>query len=88
MKTIRAFKAQPIVAARPVESLTIVIDEAIPDRTRIHDALAAAQEVFATDAYALARALRAALPGGTLDALTAELLKMKATSLVVPRDAL
>ena len=86
MKTIHVFKAQPIVRSEPIESVTLIIDKEIPD-VRDLAAAQANQFVFEEDARALAEALRCTLPGGTLDALTVELLRGKATSLVVPRDA-
>ena len=38
--------------------------------------------IMCADAAALAKALRAALPGGTLDRLTAELLQQSASDLI------
>lgn len=82
MKTVRIYKAQPM--NEPIESLTIVLDESIPEHP---DAtLATVHRDFERDAEALAAALCGALPGGTVDALTVELLRRKATSLVVLRD--
>lgn len=83
MMTVHAFKAQPVVRAEPVGAVTILIEQEIPEP----GTLAEGRAVYEEDGRKLADVLAATLPGGTLDALTVELLRRKATSLVVPRDA-
>lgn len=58
----------------PVAAATIAIDLTQPAHDG-HDFAATAQAMFNTDAKAIADALHAALPGGTLKALMAELLE-------------
>ena len=62
--------------------MTIVLDEEFPNR---HD-LSATMRVHEEEGRKLAEVLTDTLAGGTLDALTAELLRRKSVSLIVPRD--
>jgi len=72
MKTVRAYKAQAIRRADPpVESVTIVIDEPIPDVRGGELAPEEAFERFHKDADAIYGVLAQSLPGGTLSRLYA-----------------
>jgi hypothetical protein len=68
----------------PVDSAHILIDLAQPAHDRTTDYAAAAQAMFDTDAKTIADVLHAALPGGTLKALMAELLTREVCLLRVP----
>ena len=85
MRTIAIFKAQPAISSEPVGSVKIVIDDPFPD---VHGpgSVAKANAIHEEQGKKIAEVLCSALAGGTLDALTAELLRRKATSLVVLRD--
>ncbi len=66
--------------SEPVPPVTICIDLAQPDHNPNADGYARhTQTLFATDAARIADALGQALPGGTLDALLAELMTRRAT---------
>ena len=78
MKTVHIFRAQPVIQAEPVEPVTIEIHEPIPDVDGIRS-VRAAQERFAAQGVALADAIWETCPGGTIDALIAEMLKRRAS---------
>lgn len=80
METVNIFKAQRIGQHMIVGSVTIVIDEELPEQKTIEDN----EAIFQKEAFTLADALLKSLPGGTIDRLVAELLRRKATSFVVP----
>lgn len=79
VKTVRLHRAQDINGREPVESLTIVVQEPVPERD-----LAYSRMVYESDARMLADRLFKALPGGTVDALLRELLLRRALMLSVP----
>lgn len=83
MKTINIHKYSPIADAE-AESVTIVIDTAVPDLPAGGDWEQHARTYFEEQAATLADALFETLPGGTLDRLLAEFLRRKAALFVVP----
>lgn len=83
MRTIRINKYSPIADAG-AESVTIVIDTAVPDLLIGGDWEQHARTYFEEQAATLADALFETLPGGTLDRLLAEFLRRKASMFVVP----
>lgn len=74
MKTVRAYRAQAARPDKPVEQVTIEIDDEIP----------ASGVAFEEQARTLASVLWETLPGGTIDALIAEMLKRRASKYRVP----
>lgn len=90
MREVRIKKAQRTLPDQPHESVTIVIDEEIADPPKgqpIPDLEAMMRGAFGVEARTLFEALRASLPGGTLDRLLVELLADRASLLVVPATA-
>ena len=83
LKLLRIFKAQDIGPSARTESLTIIMDEHVPDlstatyRHRL-------EALYQADADKLADALNNALPGGTWDRLLVAMLKQKVCLLVIP----
>ena len=78
MYTVRVFKARP-VGEKPVDDMEIIADITLMrDRT---------EEMMQLDAANMATALTAHLPGGTIDRLTAILMKQAASRLVVRHEA-
>ena len=67
---------------RPV--IILVRDELLAGLAPMAAGTAAYHAAFQEDARAIAAALTASLPGGTLDALTGLLLERKASELIVP----
>lgn len=80
--TIHAHLADP-TGTEPVDAVQILIDLPQPAHEGA-DYAASAQRMFDTDAKTIADVLHAALPGGTLRALMAELLERKVCLLRVP----
>lgn len=80
MTTVHAHRAQPARPDQQVPQVTVVVDLDLPDR----DTLAEAQALFDADAKAIADALHASLPGGTLRALLVEFLRHDQCLLRVP----
>lgn len=78
MKTIALFKAQP--ARDHIESTTVVFDEEFPELPAGEH-----EKAFEAQAKLLMRALVTVLPGGTIDRLLVELLRHRASQLVVPQ---
>lgn len=76
MKTVHAYKAQPVGASTP-EAVTIVIKDELP--------VSATEDTMDLEARRIAVALWESLPGGTLDRLCAELLQRQASRLRVSR---
>ena len=83
MKTINIHKYSSIAEVE-AESVTIVIDTAVPDLLSGDDWEQHARTYFEEQAATLADALFETLPGGTLDRLLAEFLRRKASLFVVP----
>lgn len=80
MKTIYAFKAQPVGSSTP-EALTVIIKDELPATEK-------AEQSMEYDARRIASALWNSLPGGTVDRLCAELLRRQASRLhVAHREA-
>lgn len=79
-KTVAVFRAGDIGAAMDVPELTIIATRAI-DGTK---SLGEVRGIFAEDGRKLADAIVASLPGGTVDVLLAELLRRRASMLVIP----
>lgn len=81
-RIVNIFRAQAI--AGEVEPVLIQITEELPqfDRDNPLELLAAR---YSSQAISLANALEASLPGGTMDALLREMLKRRASLLVVPQ---
>jgi len=73
MPTLKIYKAQRTIKDLEVKSAEIVIDEEIPN---VHT-LAAADGIYALQAFCLCEALEASLPGGTFDHLLIEMMKRK-----------
>lgn len=82
MKTIHAYKAQPVGSTTP-EAVTIIIKAEFPASLEMKPD--AAEAAMMIDAQQIARALWEALPGGTLDRLCGELLQRQASRLLVAR---
>jgi hypothetical protein len=78
MITQKIFKAQ--ASNKPVPEITIIIIDEFPQT----ESLKYSADIFELEAQNLSDILCRSLPGGTLDRLIAELLKRKASSLVVP----
>ena len=74
MKTVNIFRAQGVLAEDDVDQVTINIHEEMPDvesdRSRAY---------FASEGAALAGAIWASCPGGTIDALIQALLARRAS---------
>lgn len=81
MAHVHVHHADPIDDLKPTPQ-GILIDTALPKWG--DDYAERAQVLFAADAKALADALQAQLPGGTLNALLAELFTRQACLLRVP----
>ena len=81
MKVVMAYKAQRINRDEPTESLSIICEQELP---KFVGAPSGTQRLaHEHDAAVIAKALRDTLPGGTFDRLIGELLRMKASDLVV-----
>ena len=86
-RSVRIRTAQPI-GDRVVEPVTIELLEPWPDYRQSIEASGSLDDLrraFAEEASALADVLCKTLPGGTLDALTAELMRRHASLFVVPK---
>jgi len=85
---IDIYKAQRTISNVAIPDVTIQIGpHEIPERIRGASPQAAmeiARDMFAFDAKAIVEALQQSLPGGTIDQILIELLKAKASGLVVP----
>lgn len=75
MKSVRAFKAQPVGDDKPAASVTIVIDAGLPKFKSVEKA----RKTFREDAARIVDTLYATLPGGTLDQVLLALLERKAS---------
>ncbi len=85
MKELEIYKAQPTTRHHePIPDVVIRIGPMQCPQPSTFNNVALDASTFEADAIALAHALRSSLPGGTLDRLVIELLKAKASSLVVP----
>lgn len=72
------YKAQPITESLPVESVTIVIDEAIPTILLADgDVLRKSADLFDEQAARLADALHNSLPQGMFDRLVLEFMRRR-----------
>lgn len=81
MRTIQIRAAEPTHHDGMKPRATIIIDQAHPDAERL-DGVA-----MQAEAEILVDALLASLPGGTLDRVVAELLRRRASGLVVAHRA-
>jgi hypothetical protein len=79
VKTVRTFKAQPIVESEPVQSVTVEIDQAMP---KFKD-LTSQHVVFLAKAEELEHALYNSLPGGLYDRLLGAMLRRKSSHFIV-----
>ena len=70
MKTVYTFKASRVSSDDPVESTAIIIDKEIPPAKDLTEAF----RRYEREAWMLANNLIRALPQGTLNRLTAELM--------------
>lgn len=80
MKEIRINKAQPVIPVKPIPSVTIVIEDEIPEC----ESMQRWQHETNTQGIVLANALSGTLPGAVLDAMLVELLRRKQSILSVP----
>lgn len=78
MRILAIHKAQGLGDQR-IDSLEVSCDDTFPDC----DTLATSRILASKEGKALAQALRETLPGATLDHLTAELLRLCASQLVI-----
>ena len=78
MKTIRVHKAGRLRGETPVEVLTIVCDQEMPEITG-DNTVATLRSIFQNDGKALADAMFEHLPGGTIDELLAEMMTRRAS---------
>lgn len=77
MKTIHAYKAQPLGKTTDVEDVKIIINKEIP---HFVGSLREAELVYEKEAEALADALFKSLPQGTMDRLLIEIMKKNVSS--------
>lgn len=82
MKTVNAFKAQPATKAGLVESVTLLINEELPEIT--YSDLDEWRQVAKNEAQKIADALCESLPQGVVDALLVELLDRKRSLFTIP----
>jgi len=75
MKTLKIHKAQRTLKNKEVESMSIVIDEEVPNYRTLEDA----GTRYRADAAYLSDALSNSLPGGTFDQLLIFMLQTKAS---------
>lgn len=80
-RTVNIYRAQP-VGDHEAERVTICIHYPLPDVSSQHPGT---HDEFAAEATKLADALWASLPGGTIDALIAEMMRRRAT--LMPDDS-
>ena len=85
MKTVHLYKAQS--ARDPVESITLVFDEYVPQFSFNERWVDEARARFTEQGEELAAALLGVLPGGTVDQLLVALLRHRASVLVVKSGA-
>jgi hypothetical protein len=89
MITIHLYKARRTLQSKPVNDVTILLTEELPEITGrsgepVSNALARAQSsIYQREAMELAALLLKTLPGGTFDQLLCEMLKIKASHLTV-----
>ena len=83
MKTVPLHKAQPVARREPVESVTLVFDEEIPDALSFKEY----ERLYDEQAEQLAAALTAVMPQGVLDRLLGKLMLRRASMLVIPMFA-
>ncbi len=83
-RAVHVHRAEPVGDAPPVEPVAIMIDLDQPPAPDNASYVAAARGRFVADAKAIADALYGHLPGGTLDALLAEMLVRRGSQLRVP----
>lgn len=81
MKTIKIFKAQRIVRSEPIESLTIVFDEELPEDKR---SLGEYEKLYDFEADHLVDALTSVLSQGVLDRVIGKLMLKRASLFVIP----
>lgn len=82
MKTIHIYKAQG-TGDQQIESVTVVIDQPLPNLVRDTHWLETAAQLFLDEARMIVAALHS-LPGGTLDRVLVELLREKVSQHIVP----
>lgn len=82
MKTVNVLKAAP--TCDEVESVTIVIDQVFPDICGTPCSLSEVAFVHDDNAERVVDALCAALPGGTLDRVLAQLFARRSSLLSIP----
>ncbi len=83
MPNVRIHKAQANPGKHPVRSLSIIADEAIPSHQFSEGGL---REFFTQEAAIVVEAMEKHLPQGLVDAILAELLRVKASTLVIPKE--
>jgi hypothetical protein len=79
-KIIQIWKARPTLKAEPVGTAVIYIQSECPEVKTVEGQ----REIYQRDAEELCTALHQALPGGTFDRLLVEMMKLKASSFIVP----
>jgi len=78
-KTIRTFKAEPVIESEPVKDVTIFISETVPKFSDLR-----AQHIsFLLKAEELENALHSSLPGGVYDKLLGAMLRRKSSHFIV-----
>lgn len=81
MENINIYKAQRVVKEKPIEDVFISIKKELPaldgKRARLSN------HIFKKEAWMIADALYASLPGGTIDALLIEMLDRKKSNLQI-----
>jgi hypothetical protein len=82
MNTLHSYKARDF-GGTVVEDLRITFDQPLPDSQPDVDLLEEWQQWYRAEAHRLVDAMRTTLPGGLIDALLVELLRVKACVLGV-----
>lgn len=78
MRTLSIHRAQGhALTPDGPKPVTIIIEAQIPDDH--------GPDIWTNDAIAIAKTLRATLPGGTWDRLVAEMLRLHASNLIITR---
>ena len=80
MKQLHIFKAKDIAPSARTESLTIIVDEPLPDQ----DTLGGLEVLYECEANQLEEALHNTLPGGVYDRLLANMLRKAGGMSVIP----
>ncbi len=84
MITLHLYKAQRTVQSEPVNDVTIILNEEMPEiigrsGQSVSEAMDQLRNIYQREANELAALLLKTLPGGTVDQLLCELLRIKAS---------